>query len=193
MKTITYNAEKEIRVGIMIAIIITAVFTTLKVKELQINNSNSAQTMRADPIGITNSSYPALPLADARLIEEPVQAAGTTTTSNAASENGIELAVQMKTWINNKAYWNAEEAESEKVLGHFMTTCLKNGTFFSDEAFDELPAENEKELSLKMISNLKYGNYFSDESFDEVMPGNRSELAGQMKLTLASGNYWIAD
>ena len=115
--------------------------------------------------------------------------AGTSSTTTQVKE----LAVQMKTWINNKAYWNAEEAESEKVLGHFMTTCLKNGTFFSDEAFDELPAENEKELSLKMISNLKYGNYFSDESFDEVMPGNRSELAGQMKLTLASGNYWIAD
>jgi hypothetical protein len=191
MKTTTYNTEKEIRIGIMIAVIISAVFTTFKVRELQLTNTYSTETMSMNPIGLTSSSFTSSPLADAKLIEEPAQAAETLETAGGAGSRD-ELAVQMKTWMNNKAYWSDEQTENEEDLTHYMTSCLKNGTFFSDEIFDESPATNEKGLTTKLISNLMSGSYFSNDSFDAPAE-NTTDLAGQMRLTLASGNFWNVD
>ena len=70
MKTLSYNTEKEIRVGIMIIVIITALLTTFKIRELQVNNANSFESVRPGSIETTNT-LPMMPLADAKLIEEP--------------------------------------------------------------------------------------------------------------------------
>jgi hypothetical protein len=188
MKTITYNTEKEIRVGIMIAIFTVAIFATIKVREFQMKDTYMVEETRADRIEYIHSTIPVLPYADAKLIEEPAPLAATPTAADAASAR--ELAVQMETWINTKSYWSQEEVESEKELVHKMTTCLKNGSYFSDETFDELPADNEKELTHKMTTNLKNGTYFSDENLDELPVDNEKELTRSMTTTLKNGSYF---
>ncbi len=191
MKTITYNTEKEIRVGIMIAIFTVAIFATIKVREFQMKDTYMVEETRADRIEYIHSTIPVLPYADAKLIEEPAPLAANPTAADAASAN--ELAVQLKTWINTKSYWSKEEVENEKELATQMTTCLKNGSYFSDETFDELPADNEKELTRSMTTSLKNGTYFSDETSEEEPVENRAALTTQMKLSLASGDYWNED
>ena len=191
MKTITYNTEKEIRVGIMIAIFTVAIFATIKVREFQMKDTYMVEETRADRIEYIHSTIPVLPYADAKLIEEPAPLAANPTAADAASAN--ELAVQLKTWINTKSYWSKEEVENEKELATQMTTCLKNGSYFRDETFDELPADNEKELTRSMTTSLKNGTYFSDETSEEEPVENRAALTTQMKLSLASGDYWNED
>ena len=170
MKTLSYNTEKEIRVGFMIIVIITAVFTTFKIKELQLNDANSVETIRAHRIEMTNRNSTSLPLADAKLIEEPVTVAQTPAGADVASEN--EVAVQLKTWMNNKAYWNEEEVENEKALTQQMTSWLKNGTFFSDETLDEPSA-----------GKVEYQS-------NNIREGHNAELTSRMKTWIACGNYW---
>ncbi len=163
MKTLSYNTEKEIRVGIMIIVIITALLTTFKIRELQVNNANSFESVRPGSIEMTNT-LPMMPLADAKLIEEPAPVSNTSAIKDLATKN--ELAVQMKNWINNQTYWNEDVVENEKTLTLQMTGWLKNGTFYSDETFDNPSAGKVKD----QLSN--------------------TEIASQMKTWIACGNYW---
>ena len=112
MKTLSYNTEKEIRVGFMIIVIITAVFTTFKIKELQLNDANSVETIRARSLEMTYSNSTSLPLADAKLIDEPVAVAQTPAGVDAASGN--EVAVQLKTWMNNKLTGMRKRSKTKK-------------------------------------------------------------------------------
>ena len=170
MKTLSYNTEKEIKVGFMIIVIVAAVITILKIKELQFNDANSVETIRASRIEMNNRNSTSFPLADAKLIEEPGTVAQTPVGADVASGN--EVAVQLKTWMNNKAYWNEEEVENEKALTQQMSTWLKNGTFFSDETFGE--------------SSTGKVEYQSDNAGE----GYNMELNSQMKTWIAYGNYW---
>jgi len=162
MKTITYHTEKEIKIGIMVVIFITIIFTTFRIKELQLNNRSYGDPGRADRTELINNPIPSMPLADADLIEEPDPAAVTLKASGAASAN--ELAVQLKTWINDNAYWSQEEVESDKELDYKMITSLKNGSYFNDETFEELPVSNKAELTTQIKLSLANGDYWNEDN-----------------------------
>ena len=88
MKTTTYNAVKEIRVLIWIFVITLSVFTTLRIKELQINEVNEREQMKAEQIELNNVGFPSLRVLDAKLINEPV--------------------LEVEAWMNNNSYWGTE-------------------------------------------------------------------------------------
>ena len=73
MRTTTYSTEKEISVGIMIVVFTLAIFTTVKVKELQVNGANNYEEMKTDRTEIYYHSFPLAPVADAKLIDEPLK------------------------------------------------------------------------------------------------------------------------
>ncbi len=170
MKAIMVYTEKEIRVGLMIVLILSAVFTTFKIRELQTRDLNKADLFRTELTSANKTIFKPVSEADATLIEEPVTFTQTPARADVASGN--EVAVQLKTWMNNKAYWNGEEVENERALTEQMTTWLKNGTFISDETFQELPADQ-----------AEYQLNNADEGYN-------TELKSEMKTWIACGNYW---
>ncbi len=191
MKTLSYNTEKEIRNGIMIVVFATVIFTTFKIKELQLNDLKSTEALRAAHIEMATNNFAAFPVADAKLIEEPAKAFETPTDSKVVSGN--EIAVQMKTWMTTNSYWNDEEAANEQELVLQMTNNLRNGTYFKDEIDYENQSDATSEVTRLITSSLRNGKYFSDKTDAEVPASNQPELATQLKLSLASGNFWSGE
>ena len=68
MKTTSYNAEKEIRIAILVAVFAISIFTAVRVKELQLNETTDFSEARSSQI-LTNGN---VQMFDARLIEESV-------------------------------------------------------------------------------------------------------------------------
>ena len=177
MKTISYNTANEFRVAIVIGLFTVAIFATVKVKDLQLKQTNNSEEMRVDRIEFIHNTIPILPYADAKLIEEPATVTGSLT-AQGLSKSEQELASQLKTWVNNKSYWNEEESGNEKALTHQMNSWLKNGTYFSDQDLNEVPAvngENQKNISINAKS---------------VSITPEKDLAAQMKSWITSGDYW---
>ncbi len=127
MKTITYHMANEIRIAMMIAIFATAIFTTIKVRELQVNEMNNLEMMRPVRTEVNQNSFPVLPVAVAELIEEPLYEAGTTFTANPEKE----LVVQIKTWMNNNTYWSDETTANKEELAIQMKAWMKDGDYWS--------------------------------------------------------------
>ena len=71
MKTTSYNATKEIRIGILVAIFTISIFTAVRVKELQLTEATNSNATRSSQILTNNVNIPPMPIFDARLIEEP--------------------------------------------------------------------------------------------------------------------------
>lgn len=129
MKTTSYNPEKEIKAGIWIALLTIAIFTTVKVKELQINEKYSDPGIITENI---STGFPALPLLDAKLIEEPAAAANST--ANKANEKvEKELALQLKSWMDDNAYWSAEANASEQELASQIKSWINDGAYWSTD------------------------------------------------------------
>ena len=177
MKTLSYHTEKEIRVGITIVVFIMAVFATIKVRELQLSGTNYTEDMSTNRTELSLNKFSTMPLADARLIEEPIQASENQT-NTAASVNEHELALQLKTWVNSGEYWSNENTENNEELTIQMTTWLKNGTYFKSGDAEELPTSSLENQSC----TVKKGNR------DINNPGE--DLASQMKTWITRGDYW---
>ena len=177
MKTLSYHTEKEIRIGITIVVFIMAVFATIKVRELQLSEKNYAEGMSADRIELSPNNFSTMPVADAQLIEEPMQASETITTTN-TSVNDHELALQMKTMVNKGEFWSDEIVENDQELALQMTTWLKNGTYYNSDDAGELPA-------------TKYANQASPANKGTMDTETMDkELASQMKTWINKGDYW---
>ena len=155
MKTLSYHTASEIKVGIWIALFTVAIFTTVKVKELQLNEPTFIETMNTEHVEVSHNSFPALPAADAKLIEEPMESTGKQAIANAASNNGQELALQLRSWVESSAYWSDEIAEEEE-LALQMKTWMNDGTYWSRDAEPEEPG-----LDLTMKSWINSGAYWS--------------------------------
>ena len=177
MKTISYHTEKEIRIGITIAVFIIAVFATIKVRELQFSETNYTEAMSADQIELSLSKFSTMPVADAKLIEEPMKASeALATTSISANEH--ELALQLKTMVNNGEYWSDENAENNEELVMLMTNWLKNGTYYHSDEAGELPATRYENQT----------NPANKGNIDTNTP--EKELASQIKTWIIKGDYW---
>jgi hypothetical protein len=72
MKTLFYNTVNEIRVGMMVVVFTMAIFATIKVRELQLNDVNKIEMLRANAMALSSAVFPASSMTDAKLIEEPV-------------------------------------------------------------------------------------------------------------------------
>jgi len=177
MKTISYHTEKEIRIGIMIAVFIMAVFATIKVRELQLSGTNYTEDMSSNRIELSVSNFSTMPVVDAKLIEEPMKTSeALVTTSHTANEH--ELALQLKTMVNNGEYWSDENAESNVDLALQMTTWLKNGTYYnSEEAGEPTATWNENQPG---PANIRSINSNTPEK----------EVASQMRTWMTKGDYW---
>lgn len=139
MKTLSYNTEKEIRVTFMIVVFVIAIFATIKVKELQIKELNMQEEVMDDRVEFVHSAIPILPYADARLIEEPAKSADSQTSAVIGSGNEKEIAIQLKTWISNKSYWEEEFTGQEKELSVQMTNWIKGGDYWNTEVPEQEP------------------------------------------------------
>jgi hypothetical protein len=132
MKTITYHTANEIKFGMMIAIFTFAIFTTIKVREIQVTDMNNSNRMSPDKTELSNDRFLVFPAPDAKLIEEPAFESGTTLRNDPnSSKNQEELAVQMKTWMNKSTYWSDEATVSKEELALQMTTWIENGDYWS--------------------------------------------------------------
>ena len=177
MKTISYHTEKEIRIGIMVALFILAIFTTIKVRELQLSDTTYTEAMSANRIELSVSNFSSMPVADAKLIEEPMKASEPMVSAGTPA-NEQEVALQLKTMVKKGAYWSDENAENNEKLALQMTTWLKNGTYFKSDDADEL-------------QTLNYENQTNPDvnaTLDTNTP--EKEVASQMRTWITKGDYW---
>ena len=177
MKTISYHTEKEIRIGITVALFILAIFTTIKVRELQLSDTTYTEAMSANRIELSLSNFSTMPVADAKLIEEPMRASEPMVSAGTpASEQ--ELALQLKTMVNKGEYWSDENTENNQELALQMTTWLKNGTYF-------------KSVDTEEFQTFKYENQTNpggNGTLDTNTP--EKEVASQMRTWITKGDYW---
>ena len=179
MKTISYHTEKEIRIGLMIALFVMAVFATIKVRELQSGRTNYAESISDRRIELSLNNFPAIPVADARLVEEPMMASEPIAAVGAPA-NEHELALELKTMVIKGEYWSNENAENNEELALQMSTWLKNGTYYSPDEPGELPPLN----TAIQTNPAKY------VGIDSNSP--EKDVASQMKIWIAKGDYWSA-
>ena len=155
MKTISYNTEKEIRVAFMIVVFLIAIFATIKVKELQVKEISFKEEARIDRVEFVHSAIPVLPFANARLIEEPVPVTkGQSTMKEGAKTE--EVAVQLKTWISNKSYWEEDATGQNKELTVQITNWIKGGTYWNTEVSEQEPL-----LASQLEAWISNGTYWN--------------------------------
>ena len=132
MKTTSYNAEKEIRVGILVAVFAISIFTAVRVKELQLNEATNSNETRSSQILTNYANTPLMPVLDARLIDEPVPAveslmknieykASEFVKAEIAKEsqrflNDNEAAVEVEAWMTAIEYKAADFVNAEMAL-----------------------------------------------------------------------------
>jgi len=173
MKTTSYNAAKEIRIGILLVVFTMAIFTAFKVKELQVNDENNGATGNTYRTEASESSYSSLPVLDAKLIEEPAleaEAIGNIA-YNAHEIADAEMAMEIESWMNSGVETNREVAEPAIELEALISTIKYNAQEFVDA---EMANENQNWLKINEETNI--------ETID-------AELASQMKVWISAPKY----
>ena len=115
MKTTSYNAEKEIRVGILVAVFAISIFTAVRVKELQLNEATNSNETRSSHILTNNVNSPSMPILDARLIDEPATEVASLMKNieyKASEYVKAEIAAESQRFLNR----NNEAVETEAAL-----------------------------------------------------------------------------
>jgi hypothetical protein len=103
MKTTSYNTASEIRTGIILLVLATAIFAAFKVKELQVNETNGVELTNTSRIEATGTSYSSSPVLDAKLIEVPVpevKALMSNVEYNAQKYAEAEIDLEAQNWMN---------------------------------------------------------------------------------------------
>jgi len=211
MKTTSYNAEKEIKIGILVAVFAISIFTAVRVKELQLNDTLNADQTRSSHLLINKENIPAMPTLNAKLIEEPapaVRALLKTTeykaTAYVESEMALErerfltsnneaadaeLALQIKPWMSATEYKASDYANAEMSI--------ENEGFFSSEN-EAIEAELALQVKTLMTATeykaTDYANADMElESEGFLISENESELALQIKSWMTATEYKATD
>ena len=213
MKTTSYNAEKEIKIGILVAVFAISIFTAVRVKELQLNDTTNADQIRSSQILINKSNIPSLPTLDARLIEEPVPAAVMLKTTEYKASEYVEsemalerekfltsnneaayaeLALQIKPWMSATEYKAINYANAEMAI--------ENERFFNveNEAIEaELALQVQSLMTATEYKATEYANAdMALESEGFLISENEAieaELALQVKTWMTATEYKATD
>ncbi len=116
MKTTSYNAEKEIRIGLLVAVFALSIFTAVRVKELQLNDATYLNETRSSQIMTNKANTPLMPILNARLIDEPATEVASLMKNieyKASEYVKAEIAAERQRFLNSNN--EAVEAETTKV------------------------------------------------------------------------------
>jgi len=156
MKTTSYNTEKEIRLAILFVLFTIAIFTTIKVKELQLNEISNEEITGSGQMMINQVNYLSLPVLDARLVEEPALEIESWMTSNtyfigANTEEAVEAepALEIESWMMHEAVLNnqqpaidlIETIEDESLLA--IESWMNIGAYWTGSE-EQITSGNEK-------------------------------------------------
>ena len=213
MKTTSYNAEKEIRIGILVAVFAISIFTAVRVKELQLNEATNAELTRSSQILMNKENIPSMPTLDARLIEEPVQAtvflkankykASEYVKSEMALERerflnsnsdvaDAELALQIKSWMSAAEYKATDYANADMAL---ESERFLNGENESIEA--ELALQVKSWMTATEYKATDFANadmaYESEKILGYENEAIEAELALQIKSWMTAAAYKATD
>ena len=192
MKTTSYNAAKEIRIGILLVVFTLAVFTAFKVKELQVNDANNGELTRADRIAVNHTNFPTSPVLEAKLIEEPsleVNAMMNNIEYNAQIFIEAEMAIESERFLNS----NTEAVEAELALQ--IEALMKSTEYNADEFVEaDMAIESERflnsnneaveaELALQIETLMKNTEYNAKEFVE-------AEITLEIENWMNSSEYW---
>ena len=175
MKTTSYHTEKEIRFGIWFVLFTIAIFTTIKVKELQLNKIYNEEIAGSGQMVINHVNHLALPVLDAKLVEEPALKVETWmssesywgTTSNTEITEA-EPALEVEIWMTNNEYWSAsnpaETVESEPAAN--IESWMTDNNFWIVASNAEVI---EAEPLLEIESWMKSNAYFTGTNAKETV------------------------
>ena len=176
MKTTMYNPASEIRYGVLFVVLTIIVFTAVRVKELNVNDEPVSGGLRT---GVVHTGLPVLPILEARLIDEPL--AETPSSLSVISEKaGKELTFQLKTWMEDSAFWSDEAVISDQEITKEIVNWNSNGTFW-----DKNNTELETTLSAGTVNQPA-------TDFQKTVESDSDEavVARQMESWFNNGEYW---
>jgi len=104
MKTTSYNATKELKIGILVIVFSVSVFTAVRVKELQLNEATEAVHTQSTLISDNNSNAPLVTTPGARLIDEPalkIEPLIEAVKYKAAKFVETEMAIEKESFLNS--------------------------------------------------------------------------------------------
>ncbi len=161
MRTTSYNSAKEIKIGILLVVFTVSVFTAIRVKELQVNETTDANQTRSGQISIDNTSIPAMPTPGARLIDEPapkLEPLIKATEYKAAKFVETEMAIEKERFLNSNN--GAVEAEPWISIPEYKASDFVNAEMaIESERFlnsNNEAVEAESVLSTESWMNSEY-------------------------------------
>lgn len=155
MKTTSYNTASEIRTGIVLLVLATAIFAAFKVKELQVNETNGVELTNVNRIEAHGTSYTSSPVLDAKLIEVSVPEVKVLMSGmeyNAQKYAEAELDLEAQNWLNNSGMTYQATFENMTLPGieAKMNSLKYDAKEFADQ---EMEAETQN-----WINNPTYRN-----------------------------------
>ena len=132
MKTTSYNATKELKIGILVIVFAVSVFTAVRVKELQLNEATDAVHTQSTLISDNNANAPLVTTPGARLIDEPalkieplIEAVEYKASKFVSNDMAIEKerflntnngTSEVDSWINSAVYKAADFVNAEMAI-----------------------------------------------------------------------------
>jgi len=181
MKTTSYNTEKEIRLAILFVLFTIAIFTTIKVKELQLNEISNEEITGSGQMMINQVNYLSLPVLDARLVEEPALEIESWMTSNtyfigANTEEAVEAepALEIESWMTSNTYFigaNTEEAVEAEPALEIESWMMHEAVLNNQQPAIDLIETIEDESLLAIESWMNIGAYWTG-SEEQITSGN---------------------
>ena len=153
MKTTSYNAAKEIRLGIWLAVFSIAIFAAFKVKEIQSNEKKIRDSLINEKILANHYGLPSLPIFNTKLTEPTIPEAKIPGNTESSSGNVTENI--------------ADEAETEILVVELMTNVKYNA---DDYVKAELSTEAER-----WMNNVSFKGVEKENEVFEVMPVSQIE------------------
>jgi len=155
MKTTSYNTASEIRTGIILLVLATAIFAAFKVKELQVNETNGVEITNTSRIEAIGTSFSSSPVLDAKLIEVPaseVKALMSNVEYDAQKYAEAEIDLETQNWLNKSGMTNQAIFEDMTLSGieAKMNSLKYDAKEFADQ---EMEAETQN-----WINNPTYRN-----------------------------------
>jgi hypothetical protein len=216
MKTTSYNAAKELKIGTLVIVFAVSVFTAVRVKELQLNEATEAVHTQSTLISDNNTNAPLVTTPGARLIDEPVlkiEPLIKAVEYKAAKFVETEMAIEKESFLNinngtaeAESWMNVTEYKAADFVNAEMTFEQENYLNSNNETVEAEPLTNVTEYKAADFVNaemtFEQKNYLNSNNetveaepltnVTEYKPAKfvEAEMTHEIQKWMGTETYW---
>ena len=190
MKTTSYNAEKEIRIGILVVVFAISIFTAVRVKELQLNEATNSNETRSSHILTNSVNTPTMPILDARLIDEPATEVASLMKDieyKASEYIKAEIAEESHRFLNSEAIETSFTVEPWMIANEYKAADFVNAEMaIETERFlngNDVPVETEAWMTANEYKAADFVNAEMAIETERFLNGNEATVEIEAWMT----------